>query len=226
MSRRPARRLLVPLLVAGVVVSLTAVAVPASADHTDPPARVTLMGSLMSELGCAADWSESCTATDLVATGDGQVWDFVGALPAGSYEFKVRLNGSWDENYGAGGAAGGANIPLVLLEGASLTFTYNHATHRIAVAPADQEPDVTPEDRAMAGSSLREDLSRERFYFVMADRFENGEPGNDAGGIPPSEGSLVHGLDPTDEGFYHGGDLRGIIKQLDYIEELGLRRSG
>ena len=117
MSRRPSRRLLVALLVAGVVGSLSVVTIPAAADHTDPPERVTLMGSLMSELGCDADWSETCTATDLAVTGDGLIWEFVAELPAGSYEFKVRLNGSWDENYGAAGAANGANIPLVL-EGA------------------------------------------------------------------------------------------------------------
>jgi pullulanase-type alpha-1,6-glucosidase len=222
MSRRPARRLFVPLLVAGVVASLTAVAVPASADHTDPPDRVTLMGSLMSELGCDTDWDESCTATDLAATGEGQVWEFVGELPAGSYEFKVRLNGSWTENYGAGGAAGGANIPLVLLENTSLTFTYNHATHLIAVAPTELQPDVTPEDEQLAGTSLREDLSRERFYFVMDDRFENGDPSNDTGGIPASEGRLVHGFDPTDKGFYHGGDIAGITQRLEYLDEMGV----
>ena len=30
--------------------------------------------------------------------------------PAGTHEYKVALNGTWDENYGAGGGA--ANIPL------------------------------------------------------------------------------------------------------------------
>ena len=50
--------------------------------------------------------------------------------PAGSYEYKVALNGSWDENYGSGGAAGGANIGLAA-PGGSITFTYDHATHRI-----------------------------------------------------------------------------------------------
>ena len=38
------------------------------------------------------------------------------ASPPGTYEFKVRLNGAWDENYGAGGVAGGPNIPLVLTQ--------------------------------------------------------------------------------------------------------------
>ncbi|MGH8823428.1 MAG: hypothetical protein ACRDVN_03000, partial [Jiangellaceae bacterium] len=140
MSRRPSRRLLVPLLVAGVVGSLTVVAVPANADHTEAPDRVTLMGSLMSELGCDTDWSESCAATDLAATGDGQIWEFVGALPAGSYEFKVRLNGSWEENYGAAGAANGANIPLALQADTELRFVYDHASHLVTVVPAATQP--------------------------------------------------------------------------------------
>jgi hypothetical protein len=40
-------------------------ALPAQADHTPLPGRVTLMGSLMSELGCPTDWDEGCSATDL-----------------------------------------------------------------------------------------------------------------------------------------------------------------
>ena len=219
MSRRPARRLLVPLLVAGVVVSLTAVAVPASADHTPLPDRVTLMGSLMSELGCDSDWSDTCTATDLQATGDGQIWEFVGALPAGSYEFKVRLNGSWTENYGAAGAADGANIPLVLEGAAELRFVYDHATHVITVTPVAQQPPASDADLELAGTSLRRDLTRERFYFVMADRFANGDPNNNTGGIAGDR--LAHGYDPTATGFYHGGDLAGLLDQLDYIEGLG-----
>jgi len=219
MSRRQSRRVLVPVLVAGVVGSLTAVAVPAAADHTEPPDRVTLMGSLMSELGCDTDWSESCAATDLAATGGGQVWEFVATLPAGSYEFKVRLNGSWAENYGAAGAANGANIPLVLEDAAELRFVYDHATHFTTVLPAQQQPPASEADRALAGTSLRTDLTRERFYFVMADRFANGDPTNDTAGIPG--GRLESGFDPTATGFYHGGDLNGLLEQLDYIEGLG-----
>ena len=58
-------------------------------------------------------------------------------MPAGTYEFKVRLNGSWDENYGAGGVRKGGNIPLPLEYAAGLSFSYDHATHRVGVAPTD-----------------------------------------------------------------------------------------
>ncbi len=219
MSRRPSRRLLVPLVVAGVVGSLAVVTIPAAADHTDPPERVTLMGSLMSELGCPGDWDEACSATDMTAVADGQVWELVAEVPAGSYEFKVRLNGSWDENYGAAGAANGANIPLVLESTVGLRFVYDHTTHVITVTPVAQQPPASDADRDLAATSLREDLTRERFYFVMADRFANGDPSNDRAGIAGDR--LAHGYDPTATGFYHGGDLAGLLDQIDYIEGLG-----
>jgi glycosidase len=59
----------------------------------------------------------------------------------------------------------------------------------------------------------------EIIYFLLPDRFENGDPSNDRGGL--TGGRLVTGFDPTAKGFYHGGDLRGLIARLDYIQALG-----
>ena len=42
---------------------------PASADHTAAPTSVTLVGTIQSELGCAADWSPDCAATHLAPAG-------------------------------------------------------------------------------------------------------------------------------------------------------------
>ncbi len=42
-------------------------------------------------------------------------------------------------------------------------------------APPTPAGGLTRADRRLAGDSLREDLTRENFYFVMADRFENGK---------------------------------------------------
>lgn len=55
----------------------------------------------------------------------------------------------------------------------------------------------------------------EIIYFLLPDRFENGDPSNDRGGL--RGGRLETGFDPTHKGFYHGGDLRGLIHRLDYI---------
>ncbi len=67
--------------------------------------------------------------------------------------------------------------------------------------------------------SLRAPVTDENFYFVMADRFENGATTNDTGGIPGTR--LEHGFDPTSRGFYNGGDLEGLLDQIDYIQGLG-----
>ena len=216
-----ARRTALAVSLSGLLAAPVALgsALPAAADHTDLPERVTLMGSLMDELGCPGEWHEGCTLTDL-APGEDGVFSSVFEVPAGSYEFKVRLDGSWEENYGAGGAANGANIPLVLLEDARLRFTYDHDDHVPSVTPVDLAgEELTEADRELASPSLREDLTQERFYFVMADRFENGDPTNDTAGIAGDR--TQHGYDPTDKGFYHGGDIQGILDRLDYIEGLG-----
>lgn len=90
----------------------------------------------------------------------------------------------------------------------------------LGVAPlAVAAPAAPPSDKAMAASADRHDLTREQFYFVLPDRFANGDTGNDTGGVTGSR--LEHGLDPADKGFYHGGDLQGLIDKLDYVQDLG-----
>ncbi len=59
----------------------------------------------------------------------------------------------------------------------------------------------------------------EVIYFLLPDRFENADPTNDRGGLTGDR--TVTGFDPTAKGFYHGGDLKGLTKRLDYIQSLG-----
>ena len=66
-----------------------------------------------------------------------------------------------------------------------------------------------------ATHSLRSGLTDQSFYFVMGDRFANGETANDTGGL--GSDPLVSGFDPTRKGFYQGGDLKGLQSRLDYI---------
>ncbi|WP_245851924.1 alpha-amylase family glycosyl hydrolase [Mobilicoccus massiliensis] len=90
------------------------------------------------------------------------------------------------------------------------------AVEHPAPAPSGQ---VVKGVQPTARTSLREAPTRERFYFVMADRFANGKPGNDTGGI--SGGRQKSGYDPTHKGFFHGGDLAGLTQKLDYIKGMG-----
>src|SRR3954471_4058037 len=72
-----------------------------------------------------------------------------------------------------------------------------------------------------AHSSLRAPVTDQNFYFVMADRFQNGDAANDHGGLPPGKSEGQSGFDPTGKGWYHGGDLKGLQGKLDYIKSLG-----
>ena len=82
------------------------------------------------------------------------------------------------------------------------------ATAALALAAAA----ATPSYRAR----LPED---EVIYFLLPDRFENGDPSNDRGGI--SGDRLQTGFDPTHKGFFHGGDLKGLQSRLGYIQDMG-----
>lgn len=52
-------------------------------------------------------------------------------------------------------------------------------------------------------------------YFVLTDRFENGNPDNDN-----SYGRHKDGMEEI--GTFHGGDLQGLTQKLDYLQELGV----
>ena len=89
------------------------------------------------------------------------------------------------------------------------------ASH-LAAAPAVAAGPVA----VAAPGTFRERLPEDEVvYFLLPDRFENGDPSNDRGGL--SGGRLTTGFDPTATGFYHGGDLKGLISRLDYIQGLG-----
>jgi pullulanase-type alpha-1,6-glucosidase len=288
-------------------------------DHTPSPAAVTLVGDLQSEIGCAGDWDPGCVTSGLLYDAGDDVWQQTFNVPGGNFEYKVALNGSWDENYGANAQLNGPNIPLAVDFPAAVKFYYDHKSHWItsnrtsiiAVAPGNfqeelgcagdwdpsclrswlQDPDgdgiytfstsalpagdyegkvaineswdlnygaggqengpnlafTVPSDGArvdfawnsvtkvptiqvdslpavdlasIAAVPPRNPVDDEVFYFVMPDRFANGDPSNDQGGL--SGDRYVTGFDPTDKGFYHGGDLAGLTAKLDYLEQMGV----
>ena len=177
-----------------IVLAFLAAVAPAQAHHTPEPGSVTLVGSLQSELGCPGDWQPECPATVLQPAGGG-VYRGTFEVPAGDHEYKVALNGSWNENYGAGGAPGGSNIGLEA-PGGPVTFTYDHATHLIT----DDAPLVLGRERA--AHWVREDLiawdvpeERDGFSYRL-----HAAP---AGGLAIEDGAIAGGtsfpleLDPS-----------------------------
>ncbi len=115
------------------------------------------------------------------------------------------------------------SVALVASIGAVTTaVSFSSQDNEPGDALASQTVDwrTEPSDAELAGRAP-DDAQRhsEQFYFVLPDRFANGDPRNDRGGLTGDR--LSTGYDPTDKGFYHGGDLKGLINRLDYIEGLG-----
>ncbi|KUM82230.1 pullulanase-type alpha-1,6-glucosidase [Streptomyces curacoi] len=102
---------------------------------------------------------------------------------------------------------------------AAVTVTALAAALVQPLAARAETPPAPPSDAKLAAEPARHDSTREQFYFVLPDRFANGDTGNDKGGLTGSR--LATGYDPTDKGFYQGGDLKGLTRKLDYIKGLG-----
>jgi pullulanase len=84
-------------------------------------------GDFQSEIGCPDDWQPDCLRSWLQdPDGDGTYIFQTDAIPAGSYEAKVAVGGSWAENYGEAGAFDGANIGFSVPEdGTLVTFVWD-----------------------------------------------------------------------------------------------------
>lgn len=113
-------------------------------------------GNFQSELGCSSDWQPDCLRSWLKdSDGDG-IYSFTTRnLPAGTYETKVAINESWNENYGENGVPNGANISFTVPAScAEVFFQYNAVTHVLTVS---------------AEGAPRGDLSKARAVWVSRD---------------------------------------------------------
>ena len=148
--RRGVMAFLSALLAAGVAIPAASPVAPVLASHTAAPSSVTVAGSLQQELGCGGDWDPACAATGLTYDANDQVWQASFNVPAGNWEYKVALNGSWTENYGANATASGANISLSLSATTQVKFYYDHASHwatdgvgaRIVTVPGNHQSEL------------------------------------------------------------------------------------
>lgn len=93
------------------------------------------------------------------------------------------------------------------------------ATDMTQMPSASTSARSAPASAMMAATYLTRPPEDEVVYFMLPDRFANGDPSNDTGGIAGEV--LDHGFDPTHKGFYHGGDLKGLTARLDYIRGMG-----
>jgi len=90
------------------------------------PELVVVPGTIQSKLGCDGDWQPACKSTELLYDESADLFKNSFDLPAGSYEYKVAIGGTWDINYGQNGVPGGANITLNLAEDTTVTIIFDY----------------------------------------------------------------------------------------------------
>ncbi|MCC2617749.1 alpha-amylase [Aestuariibacter halophilus] len=87
---------------------------------------------------------------------------------------------------------------------------------RLAQVPA-AEPDTATD---IYQDYLNRDVRDDVFYFVLPDRFNNGDVSNDNGN--PDKPISYGGLDLTSKWAFHGGDIKGLEEKLDYLQDMGI----
>ncbi|MFJ5699852.1 glycosidase [Arthrobacter sp. NPDC093139] len=96
------------------------------------PEAVAVAGDFNTLLGAPENWAPQYDEAQMELDAIDQLWKLTADIPAGYYTFKIALNRSWDENYGAFGAFDGPNHELHH-DGGQLTIRYDHRTRDITV---------------------------------------------------------------------------------------------
>jgi maltose-binding protein MalE len=123
---------------AGITIAITGQETPekAMADATQQikdlivgalKGMVNLPGSYQDKAGCGAAWDPACAATAMTKGDDG-LFTITIQMPAGDWEYKVALDGSWDVNYGSDGAQNGPNYTISVAAAGPVNFVYDPAT--------------------------------------------------------------------------------------------------
>lgn len=101
-------------------------------------------------------------------------------------------------------------------------FTLNLITNGKAFS-TEHNKDLVAKASKLAPYQDR-DFQDEVFYFVLPDRFYNGDKSNDLGAKEGDEKRALSrgGLDKTHKGMYHGGDLAGLTQKLPYLDNMGV----
>ncbi len=86
---------------------------------------------------------------------------------------------------------------------------------KITLRPAEGSNGLLLLEKADSAASAPFNWHNATIYFVLTDRFVNGNPANDN-----SYGRHKDGMQEI--GTFHGGDLQGLTSKLDYLQQLGV----
>lgn len=139
-----------------------------AADNQISERKITLVGNLQKKVGAAKDWEPAEDKTLMNSLGNG-FYSLTLDLPAGTYYYKIAINGSWSENYGLDGNRDGANVQLNLKTPQKVTFYYNDITHKIRDSTnykmlADSELPRLEGVNVEGGDNFLRDLMLDNFF--------------------------------------------------------------
>ena len=106
-------------------------AAPAAVDTAGQPVAVAIAGDFSTKLGAPENWQPHFDEVQMELDQTDSLWKLTAELPAGFYTYKVALDRSWEENYGAFGVRDGANHEFHH-DGGALTFHYDHKTRDVS----------------------------------------------------------------------------------------------
>ncbi len=92
-----------------------------------------------------------------------------------------------------------------------------HIRPKSAGGPLDIRYTLLPRRKGNGTEYAQGVTSKDFIYFLMPDRWSNGDPSNDR--VP---GMKDQSLDRDSIFLRHGGDFRGILNHLDYLQSLGV----
>ena len=135
---------------------------------------------------------------------------------SGRYRWTVYVKISISE-------AGNKNGPMVQIFDLPAVLTYDHereaealqAVSSSVASKLGQVMDAYLEGRSAPSADPKVEKTSARpqdpesIYFILVDRFHNGDPKNDGQ------------VDRSDPAAWHGGDLQGVIDKLDYLQSMG-----
>ncbi|WP_286262845.1 alpha-amylase family glycosyl hydrolase [Thalassotalea atypica] len=108
----------------------------------------------------------------------------------------------------------------LFLSGCGSESNTANPTDPVQAPSVNTAPAVTKKTAADLPHYLNRDVQDEVFYFVLPDRFHNGDTENDNGSktIKLSQG----GFNKSHAAAYHGGDIRGLEQKLPYLKDMGI----
>ncbi|PTA97162.1 alpha-amylase [Kluyvera sp. Nf5] len=126
----------------------------------------------------------------------------------------VRQCPTWD------GKALTLDVSKTFPEGSMVRDFYSQKTAmvqngKITLQPANGSGGLLLLERAETTAPAPFSWQNATVYFVLTDRFVNGDPSNDN-----SYGRHKDGMQEI--GTFHGGDLKGLTSKLDYLQQLGV----